>query len=50
MVFRAQDVVAVLRVERHCANALAVARYLESVPCLKRVLPPGLTARRTTSW
>ncbi len=31
-----------LRVERHCANALAVARYLESVPCVKRVLYPGL--------
>ena len=31
-----------MRVERHCANALAVARYLESVPCVKRVLYPGL--------
>ncbi len=31
-----------LRVERHCANALAVARYLEGVPCVKRVLYPGL--------
>lgn len=31
-----------MRVERHCANALAVARYLEGVPCVKRVLYPGL--------
>ena len=31
-----------LRVERHCANALAIARYLEGVPCVKRVLYPGL--------
>ena len=32
----------VMRVERHCANALAVARYLEGVPCVKRVRYPGL--------
>ena len=31
-----------MRVERHCANALVVARYLEGVPCVKRVLYPGL--------
>lgn len=31
-----------MRVERHCVNALAVARYLEGVPCVKRVLYPGL--------
>ena len=31
-----------MRVECHCANALAVARYLEGVPCVKRVLYPGL--------
>jgi O-succinylhomoserine sulfhydrylase len=31
-----------LRVERHCANALAVARFLESRPEIARVLYPGL--------
>lgn len=31
-----------LRVERHCANALAVARFLESRPEIGRVLYPGL--------
>lgn len=31
-----------MRVECHCANALAVVRYLEDVPCVKRVLYPGL--------
>lgn len=31
-----------LRVERHCANALAVARFLESRPEVERVLYPGL--------
>jgi len=31
-----------LRVERHCTNALAVARFLESRPEIGRVLYPGL--------
>ena len=31
-----------MRVERHCANALAVAQYLETVPCVERVCYPGL--------
>lgn len=31
-----------LRVERHAANALAVARWLESHPAVERVLYPGL--------
>ena len=31
-----------LRMERHCANALAVARFLESHPKVERVLYPGL--------
>jgi len=33
-----------LRMERHCANALAVARYLERHPAVERVLYPGLTS------
>lgn len=31
-----------IRVERHCANALAVARFLEEAPGVTRVLYPGL--------
>ncbi|NBO17705.1 MAG: cystathionine beta-lyase [Proteobacteria bacterium] len=31
-----------LRMERHCANALAVARFLESHPAIERVIYPGL--------
>ncbi len=31
-----------LRMERHCANALAVARFLESHPLIARVRYPGL--------
>jgi len=31
-----------LRMERHCANALAVARYLAAHPQVERVLYPGL--------
>ena len=31
-----------LRIERHCQNAMAVAKYLESNPYLKKVYYPGL--------
>ena len=31
-----------LRMERHCANALAVAEFLQSHPCVSWVLYPGL--------
>lgn len=31
-----------LRVDRHCANALAIAQYLETSPHIERVLYPGL--------
>lgn len=31
-----------LRVRRHCESALAVAKYLETVPCVKAVHYPGL--------
>lgn len=31
-----------LRMERHCKNGLAVAKYLESVPYVKKVYYPGL--------
>jgi len=33
-----------LRVERHCANALAVARFLEGLKGVTRVLYPGLAS------
>ncbi|MGH8148866.1 MAG: trans-sulfuration enzyme family protein [Steroidobacteraceae bacterium] len=33
-----------VRMERHCANALAVARFLESHPKVKRVHYPGLAS------
>lgn len=33
-----------LRVERHCANALAVAQFLEGQPGVSRVLYPGLSS------
>jgi cystathionine gamma-lyase len=33
-----------LRMERHCANALAVARYLDTHPAIERVYYPGLPA------
>ncbi|MDO8607799.1 MAG: O-succinylhomoserine sulfhydrylase [Phaeospirillum sp.] len=47
-----------LRVERHCANALKVARFLESRPEVARVLYPGLeshpqhalAARQMSGW
>ncbi|RAU23825.1 O-succinylhomoserine sulfhydrylase [Paramagnetospirillum kuznetsovii] len=47
-----------LRVERHCANALKVARFLESHPKVARVLYPGLeshpqhalAARQMSGW
>jgi cystathionine gamma-lyase len=31
-----------LRMERHCSNAMAIARYLESHPRVARVIYPGL--------
>lgn len=31
-----------LRMERHCSNGLAVARYLESIPYVEKVYYPGL--------
>jgi cystathionine gamma-lyase len=31
-----------LRMERHCANALAIARHLEAAPQVERVIYPGL--------
>ena len=31
-----------LRVRRHCESALALARYLETKPCVKQVFYPGL--------
>ena len=31
-----------LRIERHCRNAMAVAKYLESNPYVKKVYYPGL--------
>jgi cystathionine gamma-lyase len=33
-----------LRMERHCANALAIARFLESHPKIERVHYPGLAS------
>jgi methionine-gamma-lyase len=33
-----------LRLERHCSNALAVAKYLESHPAVSRVHYPGLVS------
>lgn len=33
-----------LRVERHSANGLAIARFLESHPAVKRVIYPGLAS------
>ncbi len=33
-----------LRMQRHCENAFAVAKYLESHPKVERVLYPGLTS------
>jgi len=33
-----------LRMERHCANALAVARFLEQHPAIERVRYPGLAS------
>lgn len=35
-----------LRMERHCANALAVAQYLEGHPGVERVIYPGLASHR----
>src|SRR5213079_1671971 len=31
-----------LRMERHCANALAIARFLQSHPKVQKVFYPGL--------
>ena len=47
-----------LRVERHCANALKIARFLETRPEVSRVLYPGLeshpqhdlAARQMSGW
>ncbi|ADH87042.1 O-acetylhomoserine aminocarboxypropyltransferase/cysteine synthase family protein [Desulfurivibrio alkaliphilus] len=36
-----------LRLERHCANALAVARFLEQHPAVEWVLYPGLESHPT---
>jgi len=36
-----------LRMERHCENALAVARYLENNPCVSWVNYPGLESSAT---
>jgi O-succinylhomoserine sulfhydrylase len=33
-----------LRVERHCANALALATFMEGLPGMSRVLYPGLAS------
>ena len=33
-----------LRMERHCANAMALAKYLESNPAVERVNYPGLAS------
>jgi cystathionine gamma-lyase len=33
-----------LRMERHCANALAIATFLESHPKVERVIYPGLAS------
>ncbi|MBV8341989.1 MAG: PLP-dependent transferase, partial [Gammaproteobacteria bacterium] len=33
-----------LRMERHCANALAIARFLEAHPQIERVHYPGLAS------
>jgi cystathionine gamma-lyase len=33
-----------LRMERHCANALAIAQFLEEHPQVERVYYPGLTS------
>jgi cystathionine gamma-lyase len=35
-----------LRMERHCANALAVAQWLERHPAVRRVIYPGLPSHR----
>ncbi|AGY59261.1 trans-sulfuration enzyme family protein [Gloeobacter kilaueensis] len=33
-----------LRMERHCANALTIARWLEEQPFIEKVIYPGLTS------
>ena len=33
-----------LRMERHCANALAIAQFLEAHPEVERVFYPGLAS------
>jgi cystathionine gamma-lyase len=33
-----------LRMERHCSNALAIARWLEAHPAIERVIYPGLAS------
>ena len=35
-----------LRMERHCANALAVAKWLERHPAVRRTIYPGLPSHR----
>jgi len=35
-----------LRMERHCANALAVAHWLERHPAIRRTIYPGLASHR----
>ena len=37
-----------LRMERHCASALALAQWLEAQPQVARVHYPGLEAIRST--
>jgi cystathionine beta-lyase/cystathionine gamma-synthase len=36
-----------LRFEKHCSNALAIARFLESHPMIEKVLYPGLKSHMT---
>ena len=31
-----------MRVRQHCANAIAIAQYLETSPCIEKVYYPGL--------
>ncbi len=38
-----------IRMEKHAANALAVAEYLESHPCVERVFYPGLPSHPSFS-
>ena len=38
-----------LRMERHCENALEIARWLENEPKVEKVYYPGLKSIRSTS-